>query len=175
MIETISRSIRAIRPSEWTLLPDKIKPKWIAIRSVRSWKNASLNIANDPAKANKLARRISDRVNYLVSQRKSVTIKVRLDDDQALGEVLEKGGLLTLFETRKFNSARTRKNKYFGIVELKMTPGSGDYQPTVEALKATFNEDLVVQFSANAYPCKSSEFRLQPASVVSIKYLKDTT
>ncbi|MFA6532915.1 MAG: hypothetical protein WCT22_02865 [Patescibacteria group bacterium] len=171
MIEALSSTIRTIQASEWTLPPDKIKPKWIAIRSVRSWKKASLNIANDSIRANKLAIRISDRVNYLVSQKKSVTIKIRLDDDQALGEVLEKSGLLSLFETRKFNNIRTRKKKYFGTVELKMIPGSGDYQPTVEALKATFNEDLVVQFSANAYPCKSSEFRLQPASVVSIKYL----
>lgn len=172
MIEALIPTTGTVRPSEWTILPDKIKPKWIAIRSVRSWKKASLNTANDPIKANKLARRISDRVDYLFSQRKRIIIKVKLDDDQALGEVLEKGGLLSLFETRKFNNVKKRKRKYYGIVELKMSPGSGDYQPMVEALKATFDEDLVVQFSTNAYPCQSSEFRLQPASVVSIKYLK---
>lgn len=168
MLETLTPTIKAFRTSEWTLLKDKIKPKWTAIRTVRSWKKASLN--NDSITANREAIRISNRVNFLVSQKKSVTIKIRLDDDQELGGLLKARGLLTLFEVRKFE----KKGKYFGTVELKMIPGSGDYQPMIEALKATFDQDLVVQFSANAYPCQSMEFRLQPASVVSIKYLNET-
>lgn len=170
MNEALAPTKRTTQTFEWTVSPDNVKPQWRAIRSVRSWKITAL-VDHDPIKANKKATRISDRVNHLVFQRKSISIKIRLDDDQELGNTLKENGLLTLFEIRKFE----KKGKYFGTVELKMIPGSGDYQPMIEALKPTSSENLVVQFSANAYPCKSFEFQLQPASVVSIKYLKDST
>jgi len=164
-IETLSR-LKTAKLPDFFLAPEQ--PKWKQVKFFRTWKNSCKNIQENPRLANIMANKVSEEVDKLIRERNVITIRLSLDNNQNLGEKLNKAGLLTWFQKIKFEKAR----RYFGTIDLTITPGTGDYIPRVESLKVTPNEDLVAQFSTNAYPCQSSEIYLASSSVRSIRYKK---